>query len=135
MGTDSATGLDTATVLFVRVVSCTRGLAVGHETQSPFLSALAYGTASASAAKVGQSLCATLITLCNTRLVNLAKTHHVVAMFALAGVIGPYEACCGSPTAVLDRDGECCFGSLDACGVCNGTAIAVDVRGPLLFDS
>jgi hypothetical protein len=46
------------------------------------------------------------------------------------GTIRPADGrCCGNSTTVLDGSGECCAGRVDACGVCNGHAIAVDVRG------
>jgi hypothetical protein len=42
-------------------------------------------------------------------------------------VLGPGDLCCNDPAASIDRDGNCCSGTLDACGVCNGLAVAIDV--------
>ena len=46
------------------------------------------------------------------------------------GAIRPSDGlCCGNSTNVLDSSGECCDGVLDSCGVCNGDAVAVDIKG------
>eukprot|EP00803_Ostreobium_quekettii_P008984 evm.model.scf_536.2 EVM.evm.TU.scf_536.2 scf_536:20506-30592(+) len=37
--------------------------------------------------------------------------------------------CCPGEGAILDKDGLCCNGSLDVCGVCNGKAIFIDALG------
>jgi hypothetical protein len=38
--------------------------------------------------------------------------------------------CCGNATSVVDRSGRCCTsGRVDACGVCDGDGVAVDVTG------
>ena len=37
---------------------------------------------------------------------------------------------CCPPGSINDASGACCAaGVLDACGVCNGTGVAVDIRG------
>lgn len=49
-----------------------------------------------------------------------------------AGVVSEAGSCCeavqGRPVT-LDREGRCCSGRLDACGVCNGLGAAVDLTG------
>lgn len=49
-----------------------------------------------------------------------------------SGVVSESEGCCAaSPRGLLtlDRNGACCAGHLDACGICNGNGTAVDVGG------
>lgn len=46
-------------------------------------------------------------------------------------------ACCEAAAGLgvtLDRNGQCCAGRLDACGVCNGSGAAVDVAGACCSD-
>ncbi|GMH43502.1 hypothetical protein BSKO_11424 [Bryopsis sp. KO-2023] len=45
-----------------------------------------------------------------------------------SGVVGKDGRCCDGGQ-VLDGDGYCCAGALDACGVCGGAAIQVDALG------
>ncbi|GMH43548.1 hypothetical protein BSKO_11470 [Bryopsis sp. KO-2023] len=45
-----------------------------------------------------------------------------------SGVVGMDGRCCDDGQ-VLDGDGYCCAGALDACGVCGGAAIQVDALG------
>ena len=47
------------------------------------------------------------------------------------GLLNQNGTCCSHPgmDTVLDRNGECCLGKVDACGICNGTATTRDIQG------
>jgi hypothetical protein len=107
---------DFATGMCVVVARRGRVLAVTFTTQCPCPTVMGSGTRKENAATVRP---------CSIPVVSWSFTVYC------EGVVNADGECCGSPTAVLDRDGSCCYTRLDACGVCNGTNVAIDVSPSL----